>query len=336
MIKIVDKKFDKRKIIYIAKAFAIISIICAHCSHVGDSFQSDNRFISSLITSLGSLGVGVFFVLSGYLMGNNTKTFYMFCKTKFVSIIIPWFFSGSLVYLYVVLRKGGLSFTTWLNFLLGNGSYLWFLTVLIMLYLAFYFFKANTRFLLISIMVSIISNLMTSFGLLPISDLHISPYLFVFNWMVFFAIGLLMYKYELLKEICIFAKKNLLYLCSIFFVSIIGLAMFDTSLNYFVIYFLPLAFIAMLLITGISYLLSFRNSTSLVWIGKESFSIYLLHMPVAGTISNLFNRFDIWWTTPLRPVIVLVITLICIMAYKRLIKIFKMERIGNILIGTRA
>ena len=50
--------------------------------------------------------------------------------------------------------------------------------------------------------------------------------------------------------------------------------------------------------------------------GKASFSIYLLHMPVAGVVANLLNRSEYFAPlTIFRPIIVIAITMLFVRLY---------------------
>ena len=58
-----------------------------------------------------------------------------------------------------------------------------------------------------------------------------------------------------------------------------------------------------------------------VYMGKLSFSLYLLHMPVAGIVANILNRSESFaLLTFVRPIIVIAITVLLIEAYKRIVK----------------
>lgn len=62
------------------------------------------------------------------------------------------------------------------------------------------------------------------------------------------------------------------------------------------------------------------RSRFLEYIGKRTFLIYLLHMPIAGIVSNIMNRFAVTAViTILRPIFVLFLTLIGIYTLEHLI-----------------
>lgn len=177
-----SETINESKIIYILKAFAIFSIVCAHCSSIPEGFSSANMIASSLVSSVGALGVSVFFLLAGYFFGRNKRSFWEFFKNKIFTLFIPWLFCGIVVYLYVYLRKGGLSVTGLLQWLLGNGSYLYYMTVLTACYLIYFCFIKAKWFLYLTAIVSVISNILTSLNLYAAIGIPVNPYLNILNW----------------------------------------------------------------------------------------------------------------------------------------------------------
>lgn len=67
----------KNKIIvrylYCIKAYAIICSIAAHCTLVDNKLAGNDvaMFLSNILTCIGSVGVPIFFIISGYLYNNN-------------------------------------------------------------------------------------------------------------------------------------------------------------------------------------------------------------------------------------------------------------------------
>ena len=92
---------DFRVFVNILRFLAILSVICAHVS------TDSSSYANLVVRSCGTVGVGLFFFLSGYFFYYNKKDFIFFWKTKFKTIIVPWLFCGTIDWLYVVLRKGG-------------------------------------------------------------------------------------------------------------------------------------------------------------------------------------------------------------------------------------
>ena len=57
--------------------------------------------------------------------------------TKMKTLIIPWLIAATIIWLYVILRKGEIAFDSWFNFLIGNGSIFYFMTNLIIYFIIF-------------------------------------------------------------------------------------------------------------------------------------------------------------------------------------------------------
>lgn len=170
------------------KGLSILSVICAHCNSVTGS-ASDFANVSSLILqNLGTFGVICFMVISGILyrvpQGNVGKFF----GKKLKTIVIPWIISASLVWLYVYLRKPPLTLENWARFVIGDGSYLYYLTMLMLFYAVFTFlpFMRTKAALLVCQIITAISCL----WFYQIGNL--SPYLNPLNWIGFFALGMMM------------------------------------------------------------------------------------------------------------------------------------------------
>ena len=153
--KFKDKKytFDEREYIYSLKVLAVISIVSAHCVVIQQNSNELNILFSWMLEQIGSIGVGVFYIISGYLFYRNKYCIKDFFKRKVKSLFIPWIVVGTGVYLYIFIRKGNLGISTWLAFILGDGSYLYFLTLLIIFYLIFFYYTKNNLFLIFNILV---------------------------------------------------------------------------------------------------------------------------------------------------------------------------------------
>ncbi len=87
-------------------------------------------------------------------------------------------------------------------------------------------------------------------------------------------------------------------------------------------------------IYSLAGLLSGKAREMATYVGRLSFSVYLLHMPVAGVTANLLNRSEAFAVvTFVRPIIVIIITLLGIELYR---KITRNNQIALLLIGGRA
>jgi len=202
-------EFNEREYIYFLKALALFSIVSAHVGTITNNTPISIIF-SLILSSIGSIGVGLFFLISGYLFSKSNKSFRIFSKTKLTTIIIPWFFCGTILFLYVALRKGDLNLYNWFITITVH-SHLYFLSILMVFYFAFWRIKKNMYFLLCNIVLSIISISLTGLGWVPIY-----PYINPFNWSIYFILGMIIKKYNLLEKMALFCKKWILYISSIY------------------------------------------------------------------------------------------------------------------------
>jgi fucose 4-O-acetylase-like acetyltransferase len=96
----------KQNSLSIIRAIGVFSIVCAHTTSVPDTATSVSRFVSRFFLSTGQLGVGIFFVIAGYLFAvKNHSNLGEFLHRKIQTLIIPWSFCSTLVYLFVAVRK---------------------------------------------------------------------------------------------------------------------------------------------------------------------------------------------------------------------------------------
>lgn len=95
------------KIDIFIKGIAIFEVICAHCCFIPYTRNDILQKISLFWQVISYGGVALFFLISGYLFGYNKKNEIEFWKAKWISIIVPWIVTGTIVYCYVAVRKDG-------------------------------------------------------------------------------------------------------------------------------------------------------------------------------------------------------------------------------------
>ncbi|MGH2317021.1 acyltransferase family protein [Planococcus sp. SE5232] len=330
MSKIYLSQLDERNYLTALKAFAVLSIVSAHSGYVSANTYELNIVFSWILNQFGSIGVGIFFIISGYLFYKNKYSIDAFFKKKLNTIFIPWILTGTMVYLYVTLRKSEVTIEGLLNFLSGNGSYLYYLTLLVVFYLVFFFTSKNNIFVLSILMLSCLSILLTAMGFFN----EINPFLNPFNFAWYFCLGLFIASNNLLMKVAEICSKYKYFFLVIYILLLIIIKTFNLSSGYWGISSLVIQPISIALIFGLANF-SFVYNKNFLILGKESFSIYLLHMPAAGLIAFIFNIYNLWLLTLLRPFIVIVITLILIYLYKYLDDKFNVSKFTNGLIGVR-
>ncbi len=177
----------KSNTISILKGVAVFSVVCAHCNSIPIDSIPFEQVSSLILRNLGTIGVICFFVVSGYLFNCRSKKEFFLSRLK--SIIMPWLVGATAVYLYIVLRKPPISFYGWFSFFIGNGSYFYYLTILLLLYILFAFipFLKKMWSCLVMVAVTVVSTMCfyEKGMIVP------TAYLDVFNWIGYFAFGVL-------------------------------------------------------------------------------------------------------------------------------------------------
>lgn len=306
----INSRKKRNNYIYILKALAIFSVICAHSTPLAVDSSKCNVISSKVLDYLGTFGVPIFFCISGYLFAGNTRTWGDFWKRKVITLFLPWVCCETLLWLYVVLRKGGISIVAWLLFFLGYHHTTYYLTILVLFYVIYWKIRKLGVIWTLNV-VSIISMLETGWNVGVFHQLNVilnSYYLNPFNWMLFFGIGLLIQREQQKVVQCFGGRWGVLCVCgsmAYFIIHVyLGLEMY---------YFSRYALIGNLLNLGtVVYLgqkLSNRKKKELLLkIGEWSFSIYLLHQFVAGIVVAITNHWDFFILTLCRPWIILIIT----------------------------
>lgn len=316
--------------IYILKFLAVLSIVTAHCGNIA----SDDNIIAQIfywvMTQIGTIGVGVFYIISGYLFYKNRDSFKLFFFKKIKTIIIPWVITGSLVYLLISIKSNTLNLQSFIEFLFLGESYLYYLSILMIFYLIYFFIKENKKALITIILISGVSILATATGILD----FINPYINPLNFAIYFSIGILIRKQDILNKISIIFYKRKVFLLILYIFMLFIVYKLDISSGYWGYSSLILQPIAIALSMGIAKFKLLKQKI-IIYIGKQSFSIYLIHRPLAYLITIVFKALNLWKYTILMPIIVILITVLCIEFYKYVIKkIFKTNKL-NFIIGIR-
>ncbi len=322
------------------KAFAVFSIVCAHISLVPDDFSIQTKFLCELVNEIGGIGVGVFFIISGYLFKRKAYEPYKvgeFFRKKIQAIVIPWFFAASLVYIYVAVRKGG-SLIEGILSVAGYKSSYWYMAVLMILYLLFMgviHSKHEQLWIGVCFLLSGISVLLRYFSIIQ-QDIF-GVYLNIFNWTIFFALGYLcaMNRNVLVK---IFSNKGILGASGISSAIFLLIPVsYDIGFfSYFSFWYIPAELVISLFLACICYCLSDRELKMLRYVGDMSFSIYLYHELVwAGLIVYIFNKIDSILLVLIRPVVVVILVLTELRIGELVFKALKKEILYYRFIGAR-
>ena len=274
----------KNKSIQVMRAFAIFSVILAHSNRT--EHFTDYEALSILFGNLGIVGVPIFLVIAGYLFSPKNQSVIQFLKRKIKPVFIPWIFTGTLVYFYVTVRKGGITIISYILFIIGHGSYLYFMTILLMIWIVFlyvYKFKNLLPLYVVSIALVFIANTTYLFDLL-------NPYLNPIYFFHYFIFGAIINR---LDSSIINFRFNAIHLTVISALSILILS-FTITYKIYLTYFGIISIFYNYFFVGMAFMISSRlvNSKLLVRIGDYSFWIYLTHMPIVGLYYYLFGRYS--------------------------------------------
>lgn len=307
---------DKREsdAVWIMKAVAVLAIVSCHCCEVDSSKGVVNQIANYFFEGWMRFGVPIFYFLSGYFFRCDEKGIFNFWKKKLTTIIIPWIITGTAVWLYIVLRKGGASLDNWLGFVFLRKSYLYYLTNLVAFYLLLYCVR-KWKYVRYVISLTVVSSLALQMG--GVRNLFtLTDQFQVTDAFICFYTGMIFGIRQCLKK---FHSKT--WSWGIFF--FIGLRVLNfiwTNKGKYERIFFWITFLVLIVsLFSICYQLAGKERGVLLEVGKKSYSIYLLHMPAAGLIANLMNRtYSLATLTFIRPIIVIGITMFLIWVYEKL------------------
>ncbi len=287
---------SKREITFFidySKALAIFCVLLAHCciwngdSYLGHSF-------SLILKNIGTMGVAVFFVISGFLFDFSTskkKTFIDFSVTKIRRICFPWFFSALVFFLYMYLRHN-LSMSSLLLNVIGVKSFYWYLTITMELYFVYYFaYKCKKTYALVAILG--LMSLFCSLYSFVFGDALFDSSLNPIRWFYFFSAGVLFSFFS--RSINEHSFRKIAVLSGILIVfAMLFLWHQDIALLYKSLLYIPIATFGSVFVIYIAFVFAKRDACNwLSTIGKYSFGIYLYQMfPWTGLLVAFANRFD--------------------------------------------
>lgn len=298
---------DISQIMWALKGIAIVSVICAH---VGTTTWNNIivSYSSHILNNLGSIGVGIFYFISGYYYKIDTVNKVEFIKNKVKKLCIPWVIASTCIWLYVVLRKGDMTFLSYTRFVIGDGSIFYFMTNLLLYLFLFSFIPRPKKDKFKMALVLVIFAISQYFLILESRNIcfFLTPYLDPLLFVTYFTLGYV-FKDKIVSCIIINNKKWRRIIAFFSLIILISPMHFTYYNNGFSI-IMELFFIYGML--NICLEMSLQYNRKLVILGKDSFAIYLWHIPVAGIVTNLMNRAQILqMLTLIRPGIVLLIVL---------------------------
>lgn len=249
----------------------------------------DLLVLQEACTFVGTLGVPIFYVCAGFLF-KRKNTFIEFWKNKFRKIIIPWMFCSLVVWFYHFIQGDDLDI---FKFMFGFHSFYWYMPVLIIYFLLFYYIENKwllSAILLISISYHILAY---DFGLFT-NIKSIAVIGSTLQFMPYFLMGFLLQSKKLELRMHGLLLNRISYLVACLFVC--GIIAWHYTIHGYIRYDSPLFFLLTLAVMVLVYNIAnyiqcgFCYKKRFIQIGKDSYTIYLLHSPLAGIFSNILSR----------------------------------------------
>lgn len=310
--------FEKTsKTLYVIKAFAILFTITAHMSFSQEYFLAD-----TIRTAIGQIGVPTFFIVSGYFYSRKPGDNKSFWLKKFKNLFIPWLIFSIIIFSLseFVFGTPGNLIVDFLCTLTGISSIFWYLTVMCIIMFLFYYIKKDS-ILYACIAISIVSVLASGISIIIFDANYINQFFNIFNWIGFFALGMLLRKKDLLKKLISPLITVISGVLMALFVAIAGIRG-EVIHAYVDITSLFIEISGFLFFLNISYLLSDCNL--LVDIGKKSFFVYLMHIQTVGIINTRLPYNVLFFI--LRPVIGLAVCYVVAVVFKFMLNKLKLGK----------
>ena len=303
---------------------AILFVVMMHCIY-------STRPVSRVAGAFGILGVPIFFFTSGFFFDRREAT-KVFWKKKMRSIVIPWLLYGTLLYLFACalnnFSKVELPFLKWI---IGNGSWLYYVPVLIQCFILFRICD-NKWFDMVVFLLFILSNVLCVLDIIDHLPWY-TKYQMVFNWCGFFQLGMI-------------ARKNILAVMTLLNrkpvkAAIVGLWILSAIYYFttdFVGYWSPVALVHELLGIVAFFVIAdtcLKKANLLVDIGKNTYVIFFLHMQFGiPTVRRIFTPLGLmeneWVRLLLQPASIVLSVYAGIKAVQWISKKFGLEKITRI------
>lgn len=317
------------------QTIAILSVITAHVvSRV--STGGLRTAVTSVLSAWGCVGVAVFFVLGGFLYHREPGDTRSFWRKKLHSLILPWLVCSFLTYAIKVVTSHQLGLLDYCKWIFGYGTWYYYSTVYIIFLALFRFLKKYDTCLYAAIGINVISLIAATLSKAYLSVPYLSTYLNIFNWIGFFALGILIRKYRLDRKLL--SAKWPLIVSAVLCAVMLGLMFLLDKWGYFSIFGMLFELSLAVVLLYIAKALS--RSVKLIYIyiyiasiGKYAYCIYLLHMPIVQPICARLP--GIWVFDLIKPLLGLAIMVCIIYIGKKICKLLPFGDTLCRLIGIR-
>lgn len=307
----------------IIKAVCIFSVICAHTT-------SENDTVNRILQLFGVCGVPIFLFFSSFFFyrgkqyERNREDFW---KTKILQIILPWLLFGSVTWVINNLfgsKISSLSLASYLTYMLGYQSHLYFMTILVLFFLTF---RQRNKVVEIIEKIGLVLSIVAVIYVdnVGLSNLGVYPYLNPLFWIGFWSLGRILAMIDGERFV-----KLIPYLMIFDVVFVVAVWIFGRHyISYFSIWTLLLSVLNIFLcfVISSSSRKIIKSTNIVIAIGRNTQFVYLTHIVVIGAL-NLFLK-DFWVYDFIKPVLTWLLYVVLLAVISKLCS--KWSRIKNII-----
>ena len=262
--------------LYFVKVIAILASVAAHVSVIDKSTP-----LTAVVTRIWDMGscisVPGFLIVGGILYSRKPGDSRSFWTKKAKTMILPWIFCGLLTYGYRALYEPS-SFMGLLCWILGHGSWLYYVTIYLFMLAVFKLIYQNIPALWCCVAITAVQLILKAKGS-GIPSVLDNDYLNPVHWVGFFALGILLRKQGLKLHKGVFMAAAVIFAVS-------SRAVYRGWIyNYFHITNAVFTVSAFFVLFGIGRLL--KSSSLRRWIaeiGTSTYCIYLLHILIVPPV----------------------------------------------------
>lgn len=258
--------------LYFVRVIAILTSVAAHVSII-DTSTPTIGFFTRMWDMLSCISVPAFLIAGGILYARTAGDSVSFWKRKATSIVLPWLFCGFLTYGYRAIYEGG-SLLGLFYWVLGNGSWLYYVTMYVIILALFKPIHQSVPMLWGCVAVTAIQFVLKAHGggiPSPLDNNYLNP----LHWIGFFALGVLLRRQGLRLSKMFFA------VCAAIVVAA-GIVVYRKWIyDYFHILNAAFTVSAFFVLFAVGrWIAGTRLRDRIREIGTYTYCIYLLHMPI--------------------------------------------------------
>lgn len=313
---------ERSKQIWVFRFWAILSVCCAHMP-MNVQAGTVGFYLDRVRGMYGMLGVGGFFICSGYFFSTKRARTLAYWKNRIRNLVAPWLLLGAMTRIWTN-YTGGIRpvIKGYLPWIMGKGTWMYFVPVLLELTVIFTICKRKWIIYAISVL-SLCSNLAVIMG--HGYGYFLTPYMNPLNWAVFFVLGMCWKEKEDLLQV--YSQEIFRIAVIVFFITMTVQFSLNMPSYYWTWLSIPFEISGAILLFDISF--AMRNFRLLRNIGKNTMFIFMTHMIMCGVTINHVSSEGI--LSFFHPVITLMITYAGAWILRKLLMICRLEWMNPVL-----